>query len=134
MQSSSSAKADVQEEPQGLTVSQIGVEVICHRNTHTHGGTSPASYTCASLSPLNGLRSTDKSNLGQRLACFQSQGMLLQPWILLNGLDRIRCIALDYDWNPHSRNARNDIGIGPRSISWDPSEQRTIYCQVYLKP
>ena len=35
MQSSSSVKADVQEEPQGLAVSQIGVEVICHRDAHT---------------------------------------------------------------------------------------------------
>ena len=45
------------------------------------GGTSLTSYTCASPSPLNGLRSTDKSYL---VACFQSQGMFLEPWSLLN--------------------------------------------------
>ena len=35
MPSSSSVKADVQEEPQGLPVCQIGVEVICHRDAPT---------------------------------------------------------------------------------------------------
>ena len=78
-------KADVQEEPRGLTVSQIGVGGYLSPR-HPHGGTSLASYTCASLSPtLNGLRSTDKSILGHQADCFQSQGMLLELRILLNG-------------------------------------------------